>query len=384
MIKETEQESCDGSKSGLQNHAQKVEEKIPKLFNTDSEKKKIDSDLDNLMESTQNFSDNAKKDNKELRKLSFTNFVKNFEKENEDFFSPKSQKDLIHTIKTFYNVHNSLQHQFYQMHKTCRELDLIQNKIMGKEINIFKAIQNHDIECVKYLVENNYYDLNHRNEDNICIPTYCLMCGSKDIYDYILSQNPIMEFREIETKPFTNNTFIFNACKDGMLEWVQWIIEKEHIDKNTNISLGDRPIHIAAQKGHLPIVQYLIIKQNVDKDIKGRDGKTPLIYACENGSLPVANYLISIGANVEARDNLGNYVIHYAVFGNLFPILQYLIEKMHINVNIPGRDNKTPLHIATELLNMDLMSYLVMQNADKEAKDKNGQTPETIYYYSEK
>ena len=43
-----------------------------------------------------------------------------------------------------------------------------------------------------------------------------------------------------------------------------------------------------------------------------------------------------------------------------------------------------PFFIATELLNMDLMSYLVMQNADKEAKDKNGQTPETIYYYSEK
>ena len=63
--------------------------------------------------------------------------------------------------------------------------------------------------------------------------------------------------------------------------------------------------------GLLPIVQYLIKKQNIDIDIKYYE-QTPLHYACENGHLTIAEYLISKGANVNANDHCGEYVIHIA------------------------------------------------------------------------
>ena len=146
-------------------------------------------------------------------------------------------------------------------------------------------------------------------------------------------------------------TNIFKATEEGKLESVQWLIEKENVDKNKRVQKednedkyfykGDTPIHIAAQNGRLSIVQYLIEKQNVDIEIKGQLEHTPLHYACENAQLSIAKYLISKGANLEARDAI----------------------------------KRTPLHIASERNHLNLVKYLISIGADKDSIDVNGKTP---------
>ena len=205
-----------------------------------------------------------------------------------------------------------------------------------------------------------------------------------------------LDFQPITEKPEDFESDIFKACKEGKLTSVQWLIEKENVDKNKRIEKtdsnndlwkDDTPIHIASMNGHLPIVQYLIEKQNVDIDIKGGwKERTPLQYACEEGHLPIVEYLISKGANVNAKDEDGNYVIHYASKGGLLPIVQYLIEKQNIDINIKGanieakvtlndKDGWTPLYFASNYGKTDIVKYLVSKGANKNAKDNSGQTP---------
>ena len=58
---------------------------------------------------------------------------------------------------------------------------------------------------------------------------------------------------------------------------VKWTILHLLFDTKKNIKQNDDSIiHIATENGHLPIVQYLIEKQNMDKIIKGWDDYTPL------------------------------------------------------------------------------------------------------------
>ena len=88
---------------------------------------------------------------------------------------------------------------------------------------------------------------------------------------------------------------------------------------------GDTPIHNASQNDHLSIVQYLIEKQNVDKGIKGNGEKTPLHYACEWDHLPIVEYLISKGANIEEKYVCKNSLIHFACLSGHLPIVECLI-----------------------------------------------------------
>ena len=170
-----------------------------------------------------------------------------------------------------------------------------------------------------------------------------------------------MKFKPIKKKPKNFEPDIFIACKEGKFTSVQWLIEKENIDKNKRVEEtdynnglyeGEAPIHIASKNGHLLIVQYLIDQQNVNIDIKGGYyEQTPLHYACEKGHLPIAEYLISKGANINAKDVFGDYVIHSASKGSHLPIVQYLIEKQNVDIDIKGPLHKTPLIYACEFDN---------------------------------
>ena len=233
------------------------------------------------------------------------------------------------------------------------------------------------------------------------------------------NQNVQIVFQPILQKPQCFQKSIFQACKEGNLPSVQWLIEIENVSinkrfvkksdeeknlytplhyaceysqllivqyliyKGANIEAkshsNDYPIHCASKGGLLPVVQYLIEKHNIDVDIRGSCKKTPLQYACLNGHLSIAEYLISKGANVKAKDEYKDFVIHYACMGGLLPIVQYLIEKQNVAVDIKnGSHDMTPLHYACSFGHLKIAEYLISKGADVYAKNFSGNS--VIHY----
>ena len=189
----------------------------------------------------------------------------------------------------------------------------------------------------------------------------------KQIMDYVISKyhlpsdyKPLL-YSELKEKPkdFEYEPNIFKACKLGKLTSVQWLIEKENVDKykrveeNDRISdihlrtlfIGDTPIHIAIRSGHLPIVQYLIEEQNVDIEIKGHLDMTPLHMACCSWDPPFVEYLLSKGANIEAKNKDDNTALHIASSYGCYLIVQFLLSK-GANKNAINKDGKTPKDVA--------------------------------------
>ena len=64
-----------------------------------------------------------------------------------------------------------------------------------------------------------------------------------------------------------------------------------------------------------------------------------------------------------------NSVIHCASRNGHLPIVQHLIEKQNIDINIKGKDGKTPLHYACEYGFFSIVEYLISKNADINVKD---------------
>ena len=223
---------------------------------------------------------------------------------------------------------------YYNLHKIL----IINKYIKDIEPNIKKAIKHKDLKSIKFLIENNIYDINKFKDKDFL--KYA-QNSSLDIYNYLLQYFPTNTQSSIQ-KPTDYVNDIFKATQMGKLTSVQWLIEKEKVDKNK----------------------------------KDDDGKTLLICACENGDIEIALYLLSKGADSNAKDNYGNSVIHFASMNGLLQIVQCLIEKHKVNKDSKGSKDRTPLHYACEAGKYLIVEYLVSIGANIEAKDKlYGRTP---------
>ena len=291
---------------------------------------------------------------------------------------------------------------FTSIFLALRQILINNTKIQNIETNIFKVITKNDIESAHYLVENKLLDINQKNEEGKSILSYCIECQNNRLFEYFNQFYHNFEFPPISEKPKDYVNDIFQAVTKGKLTSVQWLIEKENVNKNKKDELIRTPLHWACKKGYFPIVKYLISKGadvntkdnqgncgihyaskagfcsiveyliekgNVDKDIKGEKNKTPLYYGCFYGHKPIAQYLISKGADVNLKDKSGDSIIHCAVRMNLFSIVKYLIEKKNVDVNCRGIMNQTPLHCACEKGNLTIVQYLISKGAQIEAAE---------------
>ena len=100
-------------------------------------------------------------------------------------------------------------------------------------------------------------------------------------------------------------------------------------------------MHIAAQHGHVAILQALIDERN---------------------------------GQIEAKDNKGDTVLHYATHFGHIAVINALIEK-NAQIEARGERGLTAMHIAARNGNVTVLNALIQHNAQKEAKDDNGNTP---------
>jgi ankyrin repeat protein len=96
--------------------------------------------------------------------------------------------------------------------------------------------------------------------------------------------------------------------------------------------------------------------------------------------LQIGNYLYDVDnlqALYEYDEDMCNF-IHYAASHGERQVVELLIEKMGVPINIRSSHGKTALHFAAMGGWDDVVSYLLSKGADLNMKDYNGDTP--VYY----
>ena len=79
-------------------------------------------------------------------------------------------------------------------------------------------------------------------------------------------------------------------------------------------------------------------------EAKDKSDWSPLHYACRHGRLTIVKYLISKGANIEAKNQIGQTPLHCAARGRT-DVVKYLVSK-GANKNAKNGFGKTPYDIA--------------------------------------
>lgn len=162
-----------------------------------------------------------------------------------------------------------------------------------------------------------------------------------------------------------------------------------HIDQR--MEQGRTIAHVSASHGRLEFLQWTI-NQKCNVNARDDHGMTPLHVLC-NASSGLAllkqdrkddeciRLLVSNGSNMDARDNLGNAAIHYAI-AQKSSILETLLQ-LGVSPNTVNAKGRTPLHlfcesITTKLYPTEHIDILVNAGANLNQVDSDGNAP--IHY----
>uniref|UniRef100_A0A3Q3WHA9 Arf-GAP with coiled-coil, ANK repeat and PH domain-containing protein n=1 Tax=Mola mola TaxID=94237 RepID=A0A3Q3WHA9_MOLML len=101
------------------------------------------------------------------------------------------------------------------------------------------------------------------------------------------------------------------------------------------------------------------------------DKRTPLIMAVQGGSLVTCEFLLQNAANVNQQDAQGRGPLHHAtMLGHTGQVCLFL--KRGANQNAADIDEKTPLVIAVEAANADIVTLLRLAKMNEEMREAEG------------
>lgn len=142
-------------------------------------------------------------------------------------------------------------------------------------------------------------------------------------------------------KPLTYQK-IFLACRRGYHEIVSLLVDWEPGLTYASADDGDLPLHQAAAFDQLRVVEQLCNSDTVN--LTGAGGQTALHRAIVKDNISVVKFLVTHGADVDAGDQV-------------------------------CEENKSPLIVALEAENYEIVETLLDFNPDLESQDKEGWRP---------
>lgn len=137
-------------------------------------------------------------------------------------------------------------------------------------------------------------------------------------------------------------------------------------------SFGRTPLHIAVLKNApLDCISYLL-GEGSEINTRDKDGNSPLHVAVEQNNKEVGQILISKNADIFLTNNAGESPLRLSYRLNAGRE-DWLISKKTINSK--DATGNTPLHLAAEWNNPNMIGYLLDRGANINAKNDIGETP---------
>ena len=155
-------------------------------------------------------------------------------------------------------------------------------------------------------------------------------------------------------------------------------------------SEGSTPLMFACQYEDLEVVKLMFASTGSDANhlmaTEPSSGTTPIISACRRGHLELAVWLVEKGVcNLESANSAGNTPIMFALTGERFDILQFLVDAITRTagsarvlkaVNHTNPEGATPLNLALELQHIDWAEWLIQVGADLSELDNTTRSPQ--------
>ncbi len=163
---------------------------------------------------------------------------------------------------------------------------------------------------------------------------------------------------------------LHSSIRNGELEIVKELIEKDISIINTPNHLGSSPLTVAASLNQIEISNYLI-DQNADLDIANVHGNTAILYAALNNQIDLVKKIADNGGKVNVWNNRGRNPLHYAAYTGNQDLFEF-IESKGLDMTPATADGGTMLHWACHGGNIEMVKYLLNRDFTLDIKDDDG------------
>jgi len=212
------------------------------------------------------------------------------------------------------------------------------------ETALFKACKTGKLEIVKYLIKQGI-DINAKDENGLTVLFFAYKKKNLEIVKYL--------------------TKLFDAGYKKSLKLNNFLIENEEhgTDINAKNEFGETILFNACFEGDLDIVKYLVEEKKLDIDVKDKNGLSPLFSAvitacCFNEKIDIVKYLVEHGADINTKSNKGETVLFFCFYnGGFIELVKYFISK-GLDINVRNNEGKTELWYAKQSKNKEIIEYL--------------------------
>ena len=264
---------------------------------------------------------------------------------------------------------------------------------------------------VQAIVDSGRVDVNRRNRDGWTALTHAARHNYPDIVELLLKSGADPETRTDEFNgadtPLTkaaacNSTAsviklldvghadinaprgdgwapLMEAATRNCADAVLLLLERGADVNRTNPESSESALKTAAEKGHSDVVKILV--RTGGADVNGTLDKypnPPIVRAVFNGHLETVSTLLELGAEPDIKDKveIDRYpLLNYACKVGYTQIVALLLKSGKVSLTATNIDGYTPLHEAAGWGQSKIVRLLLLQGADRTAKESRGRTP---------
>lgn len=216
------------------------------------------------------------------------------------------------------------------------------------------------IDLIKCLLKANANSINSRNYNGQPLLYYAADLNYKELIKELVKVEGI----DPNMQTARGSTALHAAASNGYTDIAKELLTIKGINVNCTNAKGSTPLLMAAENGYLDIVKALLDK-NADVNQPFQGGVTPLLFAIDKGHVEVVKELLKHkDIDVYKSTDEGDSPISLAIEQNKIDIVKELLksEKMDVNAQYAG---VTALYFASSKGNLNAVNTLLdVKNID--------------------
>ncbi|XP_071863722.1 transient receptor potential cation channel family member painless isoform X2 [Bombus fervidus] len=124
----------------------------------------------------------------------------------------------------------------------------------------------------------------------------------------------------------SNETCLDIACKNGLPEFVKFLLEKGAKVNRVNEAHNRGPIHFATENGYTDVLSILLDERTINPNLEAEQ-QTALHMAVQNNDLNCASLLLEKGASPNIPNNKGLTALHMAAMKGQRDMVNLILER---------------------------------------------------------